>query len=110
MKHFFGTMHEDIWKQLFKAQKEWPEETEDKGFDSVTLALEVSTILSNTYLVHISIMTGIRTLMFHSGLDEESGADQLSDSVARKPSHAPTNGDAGSGAVQGAGEEGQEEG
>ena len=29
LKRFFGTTHEDIWKQLFKAQKKWPKKTED---------------------------------------------------------------------------------
>ena len=24
LKLFFGTTHKDIWKQLFKAQKNWP--------------------------------------------------------------------------------------
>ena len=41
MKHLFGTTHEDIWKQLFKAEKGWPAEIEDRCFSIVLLASEV---------------------------------------------------------------------
>ena len=41
LKRIFGTMHEDIWKHLFKTQKEWPEETEDAGFSTTLSAPEV---------------------------------------------------------------------
>ena len=49
MKRFFGTMHEDIWKQLFKAQKSWPMKTEDIRLDDENLASLVSVIFPKTY-------------------------------------------------------------
>ena len=46
LKRFFGTTHEDIWKQLFKAQKFWPMKTEDIRLDIENPALLVSIIFS----------------------------------------------------------------
>ena len=42
LQRFFGTMHEEIWKLLFKAQKTWPETTDDIGLDSTHSATPVS--------------------------------------------------------------------
>ena len=32
LQQFFGTMHEDIWKVLFKANETWPKTFEDRGY------------------------------------------------------------------------------
>ena len=45
-----------------------------------------------------------------SGLEKEGRADQVSGAPARRPRNPASNEDAGSGALPGAGEEGQEEG
>ena len=42
MQQFFGTMHEDIWKVLFKANKARPATTEDRGHDLAHPASPVS--------------------------------------------------------------------
>ena len=42
LQRFFGTMHEDIWKVLFKANKSWPKTTEDRGHDLAHPASPVS--------------------------------------------------------------------
>ena len=42
LQRFFGMTHEEIWKLLFKAQKTWPEKTDDIGLDSAHLATPVS--------------------------------------------------------------------
>jgi hypothetical protein len=34
MLHFFRTTHAQLWKALFKPQKEWPAEEEDIGLDA----------------------------------------------------------------------------
>ena len=41
LKHLFGFTHKEIWKHLFKSQKEWPKETEDAGYSTAFSALEV---------------------------------------------------------------------
>ena len=46
LQRFFGTTHEDIWKLLFKAQKLWPETTEDIGLDCAHPATLVSFMIS----------------------------------------------------------------
>ena len=43
-------------------------------------------------------------------MDKEGGADQMSGSAVRGPGYSLAGQDVGSGAVSGAGEEGQEEG
>ena len=78
MKRLFGTMHEDIWKQLFKAQKSWPMKTEDIGLHIDNPASVVSIIFSKTYLVNTSNIIKIILPTFHIGLDGKGGADQLS--------------------------------
>ena len=52
LKHFFGTMHEDIWKLLFKAQKTWPKETKDICLDIENPATPVSMLFLNIYSVN----------------------------------------------------------
>ena len=42
LQRFFGTTHEEVWKLLFKAQKTWPETTDDIGLDSAYPATPVS--------------------------------------------------------------------
>ena len=42
LQWFFSTTHEDIWKLLFKAQKSWPETTDDIGLDNAHPATPVS--------------------------------------------------------------------
>ena len=49
LQRFFGTMHKDIWKLLFKTQKSWAEITEDRGYDSARPATPVS-FYDNFYL------------------------------------------------------------
>ena len=46
LKHLFGFTHKEIWKHLFKSQKEWPEETEDAGYNTMVSAPEVIEILA----------------------------------------------------------------
>ena len=46
LQRFFDTMHEDIWKLLFKAQKSWPETTKDIGLDCAHPATPVSFMIS----------------------------------------------------------------
>ena len=53
LKHFFGTTHEDIWKQLFKAQKTWPKKTEDIGLEVENPATVVSMTFPKMYPVRI---------------------------------------------------------
>ena len=77
MKRFFGTTHEDIWKQLFKAQKSWPMKTEDIGLDIENPALAVSIIFLKTYSVNTSDIIKIILPAFRTGLDGKGGADQL---------------------------------
>ena len=52
LKRFFGTMHEDIWKLLFKAQKTWPKKTEDIDLDIENLATLVNMLFLNIYSVN----------------------------------------------------------
>ena len=52
LKHFFGTTHEDMWKQLFKAQKSWPMKFEDIGLDSENPAAAISTTFPKTYMAN----------------------------------------------------------
>ena len=54
LKRFFGTTHKDIWKQLLKAQKNWPMETEDIMLDIENPASPVSVTLPKTYLINTS--------------------------------------------------------
>ena len=54
LKPFFGTTHEDIWKQHFKAQKSWPMKTEDIGLDIENLASTLSILFLKTYSVNNS--------------------------------------------------------
>ena len=82
LKCFFGTTHEDIWKQLFKAQKKWPKKTEDIGLDIENPATAVSIVLPKTYPINISDVTKITLFVFLAGLDGKGGADQLSGSAA----------------------------
>src|SRR5215216_6104358 len=42
LRRFFKTTHEEIWKLLFKAQKSWPETTDDISLDCAHLATPVS--------------------------------------------------------------------
>jgi hypothetical protein len=78
LKCFFGTTHEDIWKQLFKAQKKWPKKNEDIGLDIENPA----TTVSIAYPLNISDMTEIISPAFFTGLDGKGGADQLSGTAA----------------------------
>ena len=57
LKRFFGTTHEDIWKQLFKAQKTWPKKTEDIGLDIENPASTVSISFPKKYPVSILNIT-----------------------------------------------------
>jgi hypothetical protein len=82
LKHFFGTTHEDIWKQLFKAQKKWPKKNEDIGLDIENPATAVRIIFPKTYPINISDMIEIISPAFFTGLDGKGGADQLSGTAA----------------------------
>ena len=82
LKRFFGTTHENIWKQLFKAQKKWPKKTEDIGLDIENPAMTVSIIFSNTYPVDILDITEIILPALLTGLDDKGGTDQLSGTAA----------------------------
>ena len=42
LQYFFGITHEGIWKVLFKADKTWPKETEDCGYNLTHPASPVS--------------------------------------------------------------------
>ena len=42
LQRFFRMTHEEIWKLLFKAQKSWPETTDDIGLDCAHPATSVS--------------------------------------------------------------------
>ena len=42
LQRFLGTMHGEIWKLLFKAQKTWPETADDIGLGSAHPATPVS--------------------------------------------------------------------
>ena len=42
LQQFFGTMNEDIWKVLFKANETWPASTKDRGHDLAHPASSVS--------------------------------------------------------------------
>ena len=57
LKRFFGTTHEDIWKQLFMAQKTWMEKTEDIRLDIENPASEVSISFLKMYSVSILNIT-----------------------------------------------------
>ena len=46
LQQFFGMTHEEIWKLLFKAQKSWPETTEDIGLDCAHPATPVIFLIS----------------------------------------------------------------
>ena len=80
LKRFFGTTHEDIWKQLFKAQKTWSKKTEDIGLDIENPASPVSIIFPNTYPVN-KFRYNVSSF-FRVGLDSKGGADQESDTAA----------------------------
>ena len=82
LKRFFGTTHENIWKQLFKAQKKWPKKTEDIGLDIKNPATAVSIIFSKTYPTNISYTIEIILPAFLTGLDGKGGADQMSSTAA----------------------------
>ena len=82
MKRFFSTTHEDIWKQLFKAQKNWPKKTEDIGLDIENPASAVSIIFLKTYPVNTSDIIKIILPTFHTWLDDKGRADQLSGTTA----------------------------
>ena len=105
LQRFFGTMHEDIWKLIFKAQKSWPETIEDRGLDCARPATPVSFMIT-----FICKSKEYIELSYSTGLDKEGGADQMSGSASRRPDHPFADEDAGSGAISGTGEEGQEEG
>ena len=51
LERFFGTRHEEIWKLLFKAQKSWPETTNDIGLDFAHSGSPVSILISEHNLV-----------------------------------------------------------
>ena len=96
-----------MWKLLFNTQKSWLKTTEDLGLDRTHAAFPVSfhdnfTICKSKGHTKLSILP--------TGLDEEGGADSLSGSATRRPSHPSVNEDAGSGAKSSAGKVGQEEG
>ena len=57
LKRFFSTTHEDIWKQLFKAQEAWPKKNEDIGLDIEHPASEVNISFPKTYPVSILNIT-----------------------------------------------------
>ena len=82
MKRFFSTMHEDIWKLLFKAQKSWPMKTEDIGLDIENPASEVSITFPKIYLVNASITIEVISPIFRTRLDGKGRADQLSGTAA----------------------------
>ena len=81
LKRFFDTTHEDIWKQLFKAQKSWPIKTEDIRLDIENPASAVSIVFPKTYPINTSNIIKIISPAFHTGLDGEGGADQLSNTA-----------------------------
>ncbi len=106
VQRFFGTTQEDIWKLLFKAHKPWPEMTEDLGLDCTHPATPVSFL--TTSICKSKEYTKLSILPI--GLDKEGGADSVSGSAARGTNHPTSDKDAGSGALLGAGKEGQEKG
>ena len=50
LQQFFGSMHEDIWKVLFKANQTWPQMSEDHGYDLTHLASPLSSSYFKVYL------------------------------------------------------------
>ena len=76
LQRLFDTMHEEIWKLLFKAQKTWPKKTDGIGLDSANPSTPVSILFPNITSIHKS-----KGILCHSGLDNKGGADQVSSSA-----------------------------
>ena len=76
LNRFFGTTHEDIWKQLFKAQKSWPMKTEDIGLNSENPASAVSITFPKSSLAIASDMMKIYIILFphRAGRRRRSGS------------------------------------
>ena len=56
MRHFYGTIPDKIWGQLFQPQKEWPVEGKDIRLDAANPTKEVSGIFLCAvfgYLYHV---------------------------------------------------------
>ena len=49
LRQFFDSMHEGIWKVLFKANQMWPQTSEDRGYDLTHLASPVSSSYFEVY-------------------------------------------------------------
>ena len=69
LKRYFDTTHEDKWKKLLKAQKNWPKKTEDVGHDIKNPASEVSITLPKTCSVNMSNIIKIISSVFCIRLD-----------------------------------------
>ena len=111
LERLFGTTHEDVWKLLFKGNETPPAIDSDRGHDLAHPASAVSHLCLKVHppLSYSRKISKNFTVHF-SGMDRESGADSMSGSAARRISHPAPGEDAGSSALQGAGEEGQEKG
>ena len=48
LQHFFGTMHEGMWRLFFGKRRQWSDTTEDVGLDCNRPDTPVSTRLPNT--------------------------------------------------------------
>ena len=53
LQHFFGTMHEGMWKLYFGEREQWPDTTEDVGLDCNHPDTPVS--IQSSYTFHPSI-------------------------------------------------------
>ena len=77
---FFGTMHEDIWRVLFKPEKSWPDSAEDRGHKLSRPASLVSLYMFSRCILYLYTLgkTPNISLTILPGLDKEGRADLLS--------------------------------
>ena len=77
---FFFTMHEDIWKVLFKPGKSWPDTAEDRGYKCSRPVSSVSLYMFSRCILYLYTLgkTPNISLTILPGLYEEGRADLLS--------------------------------
>ena len=101
LTELFGTMHEDIWKVLFKSGKSWPDSAEDHGYKLSRPASSVSFQILAKCTLQLRILKEclIYFPIILPGLDEEGGTDLLSGPAARRASRPTSNEYAGPGTL-----------
>ena len=79
LRELFDTMHQDVWKVLFKAAEVPPPLTEDRGLSAKRPTNRVSLLyLTKCSFAQHNRVRGLSLHVIVTGLGSDSGADRLS--------------------------------